>query len=53
MTTLFETYLTVADMPRSIAFYRDVVGLELAYELPERGAAFFWVGTRGAGLLGL
>ncbi|HEY6888667.1 MAG TPA: VOC family protein [Solirubrobacter sp.] len=45
--------MTVADLPRSIAFYRDVVELELAYELPERGAAFFWVGGRGQGLLGL
>jgi len=50
---LFETHLTVADLPRSIAFYRGVVGLELAYELPGRGAAFFWVGGRGEGLLGL
>ena len=44
MISLFEAHLTVADMPRAIAFYRDVVGLELAYELPERGAAFLWVG---------
>ena len=29
---------------RSVAFYRDVVGLELAFELPDRGAAFLWVG---------
>src|SRR3954453_18964784 len=53
MIALFESHLTVADLPRSIAFYRDVVGLELAFELPERGAAFFWVGGRGEGLLGL
>jgi lactoylglutathione lyase len=53
MIALFESHLTVADLPRSITFYRDVVGLELAYELPERGAAFFWVGDRGQGLLGL
>ena len=53
MIALFESHLTVADLPRSIAFYRGVVGLELAYELPERGAAFFWVGGRGQGLLGL
>ena len=53
MIALFESHLTVADLPRSIAFYRNLVGLELAYELPERGAAFFWVGGRGQGLLGL
>jgi lactoylglutathione lyase len=53
MITLFESHLTVADMPRAIAFYRDVVGLEPAFELPERGAAFLWIGGHGEGLLGL
>jgi lactoylglutathione lyase len=53
MIALFESHLTVADMPRAIAFYRDVVGLEPAFELPERGAAFLWIGGRGEGLLGL
>jgi lactoylglutathione lyase len=43
-TGLFETHLTVSDLDRSIAFYRDVVGLPLALELPERGAAFLWIG---------
>ena len=33
---LFETHLTVSDLERAVAFYRDVVGLALAYELPER-----------------
>ena len=50
---LFEAHLTVSDMARSIAFYRDVVGLPLALELPERGAAFFWIGGRGEAMLGL
>lgn len=44
---LFETHLTVKDLEKSIAFYRDSVGLELAYTVPERGAAFFWIGGRG------
>jgi lactoylglutathione lyase len=52
-TGLFETHLTVADLQRSIAFYRDVVGLELAYEVPERGAAFLWIGAPGDAMLGL
>lgn len=30
---LFETHLTVRDLERSIAFYRDVVGLPLAHPL--------------------
>ena len=33
-------------------FYRDVVGLEFAFGLPERHAAFLWVGDRGHGMLG-
>src|ERR687889_502872 len=50
---LFESHLTVSDLQRSISFYRDLVGLPLALELPERDAAFFWVGEAGGSLLGL
>jgi GNAT superfamily N-acetyltransferase len=50
---LFETHLTVSDLDRSIAFYRDLVGLPVALELPERGAAFFWIGAPGNAMLGL
>src|SRR3954471_22744032 len=50
---LFETHLTVADVPRSVSFYRDVVGLPLALDLPERGAAFHWIGAPGRAMLGL
>ena len=50
---LFEAHLTVSDVSRSVVFYRDVVGLPLALEAPERGAAFFWIGTPGEAMLGL
>ena len=50
---LFESHLTVSDLERSVSFYRDLVGLPLALELPERDAAFFWVGEAGESLLGL
>ncbi len=50
---LFETHLTVRDLDRSIAFYRDVVGLTLAHRVPERGAAFLWIGGAGNAILGL
>src|SRR3954447_15709221 len=53
VTGLFETHLTVCDLDRAVAFYRDVVGLRLALELPERGAAFFWIGGEGEAMLGL
>ena len=50
---LFETHLTVGEVSRSVEFYRDVVGLALALEAPERGAAFFWIGEPGDAMLGL
>jgi lactoylglutathione lyase len=53
VTGLFETHLTVSDLSRSVVFYRDVVGLCLALETPERNAAFFWIGGPGEAMLGL
>jgi lactoylglutathione lyase len=50
---LFEAHLSVADLETSIAFYRDQVGLQLAHVMPARQAAFFWIGSRGSGMLGL
>src|SRR5215208_2279956 len=50
---LFETHLAVRDVERSIAFYRDVVGLAVGLRVPERDAAFLWVGARGDSMLGL
>jgi lactoylglutathione lyase len=50
---LFETHLTVSDLGRSVAFYREVVGLPLALEVPERGATFFWIGGPGEAMLGV
>lgn len=50
---LYEAHLTVSDLDRSIAFYRDVVGLELAHTVLARHAAFFWIGGRERSMLGL
>jgi lactoylglutathione lyase len=50
---LFETHLTVSDLDRSVAFYRDVLGLELAHLIQSRHVAFFWIGAPGAAMLGL
>ena len=50
---LFETHLTVADLQRSMAFYGDVLGLDLAQVFPERRVAFYWIGGRGNSMLGL
>ena len=48
---LFEAHITVRDVQRSIAFYRDVVGLGVGIVQPERPAAFFWVGGRGRSMM--
>ncbi|MGH3076253.1 MAG: VOC family protein [Gaiellales bacterium] len=50
---LFEAHLPVADVQRAMGFYREVVGLEVAYEVPDRGAAFLWIGEPGGAMLGL
>ena len=50
---LFESHLTVRDLDRSIDFYTGIVGLELAHRVPERHAAFLWIGGRGQQMLGL
>jgi lactoylglutathione lyase len=50
---LFEVHMTVADLDRAIAFYRDVVGLQLAHIVSARQAAFFWIGAAGNAMLGL
>jgi ribosomal protein S18 acetylase RimI-like enzyme len=50
---LFEAHLAVRDVERSVAFYRDVVGLPVGLRLPERDAAFLWVGDPGDSMLGL
>jgi lactoylglutathione lyase len=51
--TLYETHLPVSDLARSVAFHRDVVGLKLAFEQPERGVAFMWIENKHVGMLGL
>jgi lactoylglutathione lyase len=53
VTSLFEAHLPVGDVARSVVFYRDVVGLEVAYEDAARGVAFVWAGEPGAAMLGL
>jgi lactoylglutathione lyase len=50
---LFETHLCVGDLSRSMAFFGDVLGFELAHRVPERQVAFYWIGARGQAMLGL
>jgi lactoylglutathione lyase len=53
VAVLFEAHLSVGDLDRSTAFYREVVGLPVAFEAPDRSATFLWVGAPRAGMLGL
>ena len=53
ITGLYESHLTVSNLDRSIAFYRDIVGLELAHVIPARHVAFLWIGGRERAMLGL
>jgi lactoylglutathione lyase len=50
---LYETHLMVSDLDRSVAFYRDVVGLPVALEVPERAATFLWIPDSRRSMLGL
>ncbi len=53
ITGLFETHLKVRNLERAIAFYRDILGLELGFYNSARGLALFWIGQRGQAMLGL
>ena len=50
---LYETHLTVKNLARSIEFYSNRLGFELAHLLPEEAGAFFWIGGRERSMLGL
>jgi lactoylglutathione lyase len=50
---LFEAHIIVRDLQRSVAFYRDVLGLQVGIEQPDRPSAFLWVGRRGKSMLGI
>ncbi len=50
---LFESHLTVTDLQRSMTFFGQTLGLELAQVFGERRVAFYWIGGRGNSMLGL
>ena len=50
---LFESHLTVADLQRSMTFFGQTLGLELAEVFWERRVAFYWIGGHGNSMLGL
>src|SRR5262249_31726492 len=49
---LFESHLTVMDLERSMTFFGQTLGLELAEVFWERRVAFYWVGGQSS-MLGI
>jgi len=50
---LFESHLNVADLQRSMGFFGQTLGLELAEVSWKRRVAFYWIGGQGNSMLGL
>jgi lactoylglutathione lyase len=50
---LFESHLTITDLQRSMTFFGETLGLELAEVFWDRRVAFYWIGGRGNSMLGL
>jgi len=50
---LFESHLNVTDLQRSMSFFGQTLGLELAEVFWDRRVAFYWIGGRGNSMLGL
>lgn len=53
ITGLFETHIDVRNLERSLAFYREVLGLTLGTIDQKRRVAFLWMGGAGEAMLGL
>jgi lactoylglutathione lyase len=50
---LYETHLYVADLERSIEFYKQLPGLTFCHYEEKRRIAFFWIGKPKQAMLGL
>jgi lactoylglutathione lyase len=50
---LFESHLNVADLQRSMSFFGQTLGLELAEVSWKRRVAFYWIRGQGNSMLGL
>lgn len=42
---LSQIHVSVSDVPRAVEFYRDVLGLDLLFEVSEQSMAFFDLGN--------
>ena len=50
---LFEAHLDVSDLSRSMAFFGETLGLQLAHVCLVRRVAFYWIGKKGQAMLGI
>lgn len=50
---LYETHLMVADLERSVSFYKNVLDLIQCHYEAARKIAFFWIGQPQEAMLGL
>ena len=41
LDSIGQIHLSVQDLPRAVAFYRDVLGMKLLFEVPAQSMAFF------------
>ena len=41
LNSIGQIHITVTDIDRSVAFYRDVLGMKLLFEVPGQNMAFF------------
>ncbi len=50
---LYETHINVSNLEDSIAFYKNVLGLDFCHKEEKRKIAFFWIGKPKEYMLGL
>ena len=41
LNAIGQIHITVRDVSEAVAFYRDILGMELLFEVPEQSMAFF------------
>ncbi|GAB0157871.1 VOC family protein [Chryseobacterium sp. Alg-005] len=50
---LYETHIQVSDLEKSIQFYTEKLGLQLAHRDEKRPIVFLWIGKEKEAMLGL
>ena len=53
VTGVYETHIPVTDLQRSVAFYEQIPGIELAQDYQSDQRAFLWVGGKSQAMIGL